>query len=68
MRQLSGAQLTSIFPDFSIHLSYIYSINHFSSFIQTFIQSIKNNRIKQREKLTNIVIKGQMYVIKNQML
>ena len=31
---------------------------HFSSFIQTFIQSTKNSRIKQREKVTNNVIKG----------
>jgi len=49
---------TSIFPNFSILLSYIHSSIHFSSFIQTFIQSTKNNRIKQREKVKNNVIKG----------
>jgi len=31
---------------------------HFSSFIQKFIQSTKNSRIKQREKVMNNVIKG----------
>ena len=49
---------TSIFPNFSILLSYIHSSMHFSSFIQTFIQSTKNSRIKQRGKVTNNVIKG----------
>jgi len=48
----------SIFPNFSIFRSYIYSSIHFSSFIQTLIQSTKNSRIKQREKVTNNVIKG----------